>query len=66
MDRIWTEEDRRKQAEQCRTTQPWAHSTGPKTTEGKRKIAQNALKHGLRSVEARRLEGVLGGCPWRL
>ena len=28
---------------------PWEHSTGPRTSEGKSKTAQNAYAHGFRS-----------------
>jgi len=43
-------EDSREQARQrALKIQPWVHSTGPKTEEGKRRSATNALKHGRRS-----------------
>ncbi len=44
MPRKWTEEERIAQAERCRQTQPWKHSTGPRTARGKRKVSRNACK----------------------
>lgn len=59
MARNWTPEERRKQAEAIRRWQPWKHSTGPKTPEGKAAMPTNALKHGFRSREFRELRAVL-------
>lgn len=42
----WTKERRKKQAENCRQSKPWEHTTGPKTAEGKKRVSQNALTHG--------------------
>ncbi|MBL4589525.1 MAG: hypothetical protein JKY11_05540 [Alphaproteobacteria bacterium] len=44
--RGWTAERRAKQAQTCHKTRPSDHSTGAKSRTGKRKSAQNALKHG--------------------
>lgn len=44
----WTPERRAKQAEQIRTWQPWAKSTGPKTAEGKARVARNGWRGGHR------------------
>ena len=38
----WTPERRAKQASFIRQTQPWKHSTGPRTTEGKATSSRNA------------------------
>lgn len=42
----WTEERRIKQAEAIKNWQPWQHSTGAKTKEGKETSKMNAFKHG--------------------
>lgn len=49
MDRIWTPEDRDRQAAVLKRVKIWEHSTGPKTDEGKGVSKMNALKHGCRS-----------------
>lgn len=49
----WTPERRKQQAEKIRQWQPWQHSTGAKTEEGKARSAQNARKHGEYSREAK-------------
>ncbi len=46
----WTQERRQRQSELIQTWQPWASSTGPKTTEGKAKASQNAYKGGIRPL----------------
>lgn len=55
----WTLERRKKQSELIKNWQPWQKSTGAKTAEGKNKISQNALKHGMRSSYARELQSAL-------
>lgn len=49
----WTPESRKRHAElmktQIRRWQPWQHSTGAKTAEGKARSSCNAYKHGCRS-----------------
>lgn len=40
----WTAERRARQAEAIRRWRPWERSTGPKTSEGKARCAQNAFK----------------------
>jgi hypothetical protein len=49
MSKGWTDERRKKQAENCRKTKPWTNATGPKTDEGKKRSAQNTYAHGMRS-----------------
>ena len=46
----WTEERRKGQQEAIRRWQPWLHSTGPKTADGKKRSSQNAVKHALYSA----------------
>ena len=56
---MWTEEQRQRQAANVRKSKAWTASTGPKTAEGKAKVAQNALKHGLRGGIFRRATNLL-------
>jgi hypothetical protein len=42
--RKWTEEQRAQQSLKIRQWQPWQHSTGAKTAEGKAKSSRNAYK----------------------
>lgn len=44
MARDWTPEARARQAELIRTWQPWKHSTGARTPQGKAMSAQNRAK----------------------
>lgn len=44
----WTAERRKAQADKIRQWQPWQHSTGAKTAEGKATCAMNAYKGGYR------------------
>lgn len=44
----WTAERRAQQAAAIQRWKPWARSTGPRTTEGKAKVAKNAYRGGLR------------------
>lgn len=51
----WSDERRARHAAAIRKWKPWERSTGPRTAEGKTKVAHNALKHGRRSAAARML-----------
>ena len=44
----WTPERRQRQADAIRTWRPWERSTGPKTAEGKERVARNAWRGGRR------------------
>lgn len=48
MARKWTAEQRAQQAEKIRQWQPWQHSTGARTLEGKAIASHNAFKDGFR------------------
>ena len=45
--RKWTLEQRQQQAEKIRQWQPWKHSAGARTPDGKAASSQNAFKHGM-------------------
>ncbi|MCF8496265.1 MAG: hypothetical protein K9G62_06330 [Alphaproteobacteria bacterium] len=47
----WSPERRARQAALIRSWQPWTHSTGPKTPQGKARASQNALKTGTRRAD---------------
>jgi len=40
-----------KDRERILKTRPWIYSTGPRTQDGKSRVAHNAVKHGLCSAE---------------
>ncbi len=44
----WTPERRKRQAELIRQWAPWAKSTGPKSQEGKGRVARNSWRGGHR------------------
>ncbi len=48
--RQWTPQRRAAQAQRMRQQKLWLKATGPKTVEGKQRVAKNALGHGLYSV----------------
>jgi len=48
MGNCWAAERRQKQAEAIRRWCPWPHSTGPRTAEGKARVARNAYRGGER------------------
>ncbi len=62
----WTPERRLRQAARIRLTQPWRHSTGPRTQAGKARVAMNALRRGYRSrawiLRARRIRAAIRLC----
>ena len=45
----WTPERRARQAELIKSWQPWKQSTGPKSVEGKVRVATNAWRGGHRA-----------------
>ena len=53
MPRKWTVEQRQQQAEAIRSRKPWEQSTGPRSTEGKVKVSQNAYRGGTRAQMAK-------------
>jgi hypothetical protein len=46
----WTPSRRKRQATLIRRWKPWDRSTGPKTAEGKARVARNAWKGGARPM----------------
>lgn len=48
--RKWTSEQRKQQSLKIRQWQPWQHSTGAKTDEGKARASRNAYKGGTREL----------------
>ena len=44
----WTSERKAKQAAAIQRWKPWAHSTGPKSSEGRAKVSRNGWKGGVR------------------
>ena len=44
----WTPARRLKQSKAIKQWQPWLNSTGAKSASGKKKVAQNAYKGGIR------------------
>ena len=55
----WTAERRQAQRELMLKLKPWEKSTGPKTTRGKRRCAQNARKTGFYSKEMKLIRSYL-------
>lgn len=47
---FWTQERRAKQSQAIQRWKPWEKSTGPKSPEGKAKVARNGYKGGTRTV----------------
>ena len=46
----WSEERRARQSLLIRNWKPWEQSTGPRTLEGRAKLASNAYKGGVRPL----------------
>lgn len=46
--RKWTKKQRAGQSTAIRTWEPWQHSTGAKSVEGKAKVSRNAYRGGMR------------------
>jgi len=61
----WTPERRARQADLIRRWKPREKSTGPKSTEGKAKVSQNAFKGGWRE-QLRELRRVHREQDWAL
>ena len=45
----WTLESRQRQSQLIKSWEPWQHSTGPRTDEGKARSSQNAQLTGIRA-----------------
>ena len=54
----WTPERRARQAELIRSWQPWSKSTGPRSLEGKERVAENAWRGGYRT-QLRKLSKII-------
>ena len=50
MARVWTAEQRAKQSEAIQRWKPWTSSTGPRTDDGKAKVARNPYKGNIRRL----------------
>lgn len=66
----WTPERRARYAALARLSQPWRHSTGPRTAAGKARVAMNALRNGYRSkawrLKAQRIRQAIRLCAHTL
>ena len=51
----WTPERRKNQSEAIHRWKPWEKTTGPRTIKGDAVSNMNALKHGMRSAEQRKV-----------
>ena len=57
--RQWTLRERQRQAELIRGWQPWKHSTGAITPEGKAASKMNAMKDGAYSTETKNMQRIM-------
>ena len=55
----WTPDRKARQAAAIHRWQPWKHSTGPRTPEGKAKTRFNGMKHGGRSAAMKQVGELL-------
>lgn len=55
----WTIERRKRQSELIYQWRPWEKSTGPKSSEGKRRSAMRAMNTGEYSAETRELRAII-------
>ncbi len=46
----WTDERKARQANAIRRWKPWQRSTGPRTAEGKARVARNSYRGGARQT----------------
>ncbi len=47
----WTEEMKEKQRARINNSKPWLKSTGPTTSDGKKKSSENSLKHAKQTAQ---------------
>ena len=59
--RPWTDEARQRQRERCLVTKPWKASTGPRTHQGKSRVAANGIRHKPDPESVRQLQKQLAG-----
>ena len=57
--RQWTLQERKRQAELIRNWQPWKHSTGATTTDGKDASKMNAMKSGAYSARTKAMRSLI-------
>jgi len=55
----WSEQRRRHHREMIRQWKPWLKSTGPKSEKGKAVVSKNAVRHGARSSQVRKVQKII-------